>query len=100
MPRALFKSVNLIGDCLYAGLAMQEWARQNPLWTIDLWTIKNHATSLYGGMGIPFDHILYDFPLDMEGTYEKYIELGAGHAGVIANEKKCHIADAFAEICG
>ena len=56
MKRALLKSHNLIGDGLYVGPVAEKWFRTEGYKydEIHLYTLKNHATSLYEGMGVPW----------------------------------------------
>jgi ADP-heptose:LPS heptosyltransferase len=107
MPRALFTSVNLIGDALYIQPALKMWADQHPGWDIDLLTLDDHITCLYRGMGIPnlsvitkeeqrFDYEGYPFG----GRYDFEHKFDVNAAFKLGETEGLHIAQAYLKLLG
>src|ERR1039458_1888447 len=101
MSKALVVSRNLCGDSLYIQPAVKKWQAEHPDWQLDLLTHKNYIAVLYYGMGINWHQVFFD---DSEQTdasqYDSKFLLGAGDAGKLANDKRCHIAEAYADMMG
>jgi len=99
--KALVVSQNLCGDSLYIQPAVKKWQAEHPDWQLDLLTHKNYIAVLYCGMGIDWHYVFFD---DCDATdasqYDSKFLLGAGDAGKLAEQRKCHIAEAYAEMMG
>src|ERR1035438_10321021 len=101
MSKALVVSRNLVSDSLYIQPAVKKWQSEHPDWQLDLLTHKNYIAVLYYGMDINWHQVFFE---DSEQTdasqYDSKFLLGAGDAGKLANEKRCHIAEAYADMMG
>jgi ADP-heptose:LPS heptosyltransferase len=95
MPRALFKSVNLIGDGLYIQPSLAAWMKEHPDWEVDLLTLDDHATCLYKGMGLPFKIIF-----DKVDVYDFEFNFDVNKAFSLGDTEKMHIVDAYAKMLG
>jgi hypothetical protein len=112
--KALFKSVNLIGDALYIGPALRAWIKQQsddvPL---EIWiqTLNDHIAPLYYGMVRDFlrdDNyegerkpktfcVVYDRP-NLDFTFEHNFDVSA--AFKLSDDKKQHLATSYADLLG
>lgn len=97
MKRALIKSVNLIGDGLYVGPVMKKWYDEQgqDYDTIHLQTIRNHARTIYDGMGIPWTVVF-----EPEGSYDTTMDFDVSKAFQICDQNKCHLVTAYARMNG
>jgi len=97
MKRALFTSINLIGDGLYVGPVAQKWYREHGYEydEIHLLTIPNHARDIYNYMGMPWKVIF-----EKEGTYDTEINFDVSKAFQICDKKRCHLVTGYAELAG
>src|SRR6266566_2763101 len=95
MPRALFRSVNLIGDGLYIQPALAAWMKEHLDWEVDLLTLDDHATCIYEGMGLPFRVVF-----DKQGEYDFEFAFDVNKAFSLGDREKIHIADAYAKLLG
>jgi len=97
MRRALIKSVNLIGDGLYVGPVMKKWYDEQgqDYEDIHLLTIKNHARSIYDGMGVPWTVVF-----EAEGTYDTVLDFDVAKAFQICDRQRCHLVTAYANLVG
>jgi len=97
MKRALLKSHNLIGDGLYVGPVAEKWYREHghEFDEVHLYTLKNHATSLYEGMGVPWKIVF-----EPEPPYDLEIDFNVSKAFQISDQKKCHLVNSYAELAG
>lgn len=103
LRRALFVSRNLIGDALYISPALHVWHSMNPDFEIGILTHKNHITPLYSVMGVPVNIFTKDE--DAQQWFEEANAATMYHFNVnaafdICQQKKCHIAEAYAELIG
>lgn len=100
MKTALFLSKNLIGDALYISPAWRVWYEKNRDYfqKIDLFTLKDHVTMLYKGMGVPANVIT---ELDHEQTqYDFLHEFNVNEAFGYSDKNKCHVARSYAKLLG
>lgn len=94
--KALFKSVNLIGDGLYISAPLKIWHEHHPEYEITILTLMDHVAPLYKGMGFPCivvgtaDESEYDFVFNFD----------CGQAFAIGDRDKCHISEAYAKMLG
>jgi ADP-heptose:LPS heptosyltransferase len=102
--RALFKSVNLIGDALYVGPALRAWIEKNHKSSKDevyLETLKDHITPLYEGMVRDFPwyvtwfKVVHERP---EGEFDFEHHFNVSRAFHLSDEKKQHVATSYAEL--
>lgn len=102
MKRALFKSVNLIGDSLYVQPALEEWAKDHPDWQIDVLTIPNHVACLYEHFGIPNLRTIYEPepPYDFEHNFICGGDIPGDTAFKVSDRRKCHIATSYGIMLG
>lgn len=106
--RALFTSINLIGDGLCISAALRAWHRQNPECEIDLLTDTGVAAELYKGMGVPL-RVIFE-PTEHEEhngvqiaykiDYAFYFTFDVNKAFAICDQKKCHLAQGYADLLG
>jgi len=100
MPRALFESINLIGDGLYVQPAIEEWAKEHPDWDIDLLTLDDHVACLYEGM-VPKMRVVFQRD---EGFVEHYGDHDFKHkfdvskAFSLGDKEKIHISTAYGRL--
>lgn len=94
--KALFKSINLIGDGLYISTPLQAWHKKNPDAEITILTLKDHITELYEGMGVPCNIV----HMADESAYDFVFNFDCGQAFMIGDRDKCHIAEAYAKMLG
>lgn len=96
--RALFRSINLIGDGLYVSRALLTWHHLHPEFEIDLFTLQDHITCIYSRMGVPLNVITSEESLaphyDFEFTFD------AGKAFLLCRDKEMHIAEGYAQLLG
>jgi hypothetical protein len=109
--KALFKSVNLIGDALYIGPALRAWIKQQKS-PVEIWleTLNDHITPLYYGMVRDFLEfkddearhlktfcVMHNHPetkFDFEHTFD------VGAAFKLSDSKKQHLATSYADLLG
>lgn len=96
--RALFTSINLIGDGLCISAALRAWHRQNPDAEIDLLTIDTPAAEMYKGMGVPL-RVLFDGHR-AAGGYDFEFTFDVNKAFAICDQKKCHLSQGYADLLG
>lgn len=105
--KALFKSVNLIGDALYVGPALRAWIRQQK-GPLDVWiqTLDDHVAPLYLGMvrdlwnpntTVNTFGLCYDRP-NIQFDFEHIFDVNA--AFKLSDEKKQHLATSYADLLG
>lgn len=96
MPKALFKSHNLLGDGLLVSMALRAWHKQHPDYDIDLMTHPDHIASIYGRMGVPVnvitDNIKRNGPYDFEHVFN------INEAFRYGEQLKLHASEAYAQI--
>lgn len=97
MKRALFKSVNLIGDALYISPALRAWSLEHPGWEVDIQTLNDHVARLYYGMGVPLRAIHYDRP-KLQYDFEHNFDVNA--AFNLSDQRQQHIAESYADLLG
>jgi hypothetical protein len=96
MPRACFKSHNLIGDGLYCQPALEEWVKDHPGWDIDLWTLNDYVTCIYSRMGIPNLRVVFE----PEGQYDFEFNFDVSVAFKMSDQFKCHVSQSYAKMLG
>lgn len=96
--KALLKSHNLIGDGLCIGPAAKRWyeVHGSKYDQIDMWVLKNHSTSIYEGMGVPWNLVFDANPED----YDTFIHFDVNTAFKRSDETKMHLIEAYAEQAG
>jgi hypothetical protein len=111
--RALFKSVNLIGDALYVGPALRAWIKQQK-GPVEIWleTLNDHVAPLYYGMVRDFLHgeryheearhlktfaVIHNHP---EGQFDFEHTFDVSAAFKLSDQKKQHLATSYAELLG
>lgn len=95
MKRVLFKSCNLIGDCLNISPALRAWHAKHPETDIDLLTLRDHVAGLYKRMGVPLN-LIYDTPAVEE--YDFFFDFDVNAAFSLGELKKIHVTQAYAEL--
>jgi ADP-heptose:LPS heptosyltransferase len=106
--KALFTSHNLIGDALCVSAALRVWHQEHPEFEIDLLTDNNSAAELYKGMGVPLrvifeptEHEVHDGKeVSYKINYAFYHTFDVNRAFKICDEKKCHLAQGYADDLG
>lgn len=98
MPKALFRSINLIGDGLCIRPALYVWHQQHLDWEIDLFTIKNHATIIYSHFGIPLNVITEESELRPPYDFEHTFNCSAGFA--LSDAQKVHMVQSYGTLLG
>ena len=107
--RALFTSVNLIGDGLYIGPALRAWiCQQKEPPEIWLLTLNDQITPLYAGMVRDIlspekFHVCFERPftnegLKMEFDFEHVFDVNK--AFVLSDQRKQHVAQSYADLLG
>ena len=104
--RYFFKSINLIGDALNISPAWRQWIKEHCHWTnteeddeIYMQTLPDHTAPLYQGMVRDLVKIQTVFEKP-EGTFDFEHTFNVNDAFSLCDRKKCHIADAYAELLG
>ena len=97
MKRALFKSVNLIGDALYISPALRQWHQQNPDYEIEIQTLNDHVARLYYGMGVPL-RAIHNYQPKLQYDFQHTFDVN--QAFKLSDEKKQHIAESYADLLG
>lgn len=101
--RALFVSKNLIGDAMYISQALNAWYKQETALagvepSVYIETLRNHVAPMYKQMGVPVNGLLTDDTLpafcDFIHTFD------VTKAFQLCDQKKIHIAEAYAELLG
>lgn len=101
--RYLFKSINLIGDALNISPAWRQWIlnlKSGIVFSeIYMQTLPDHTASLYQGMVRDLVRIqtVFDKP---EGQFDFEHTFDVNKAFEVCDKKKCHIAEAYAELLG
>ncbi len=97
MKRALFKSINLLGDGLYVGPVAEVWYQQHgkEYDEIELLTLPGYTEPTYRGMGVPWK-IVYE----ASGTYDFEFNFDVGVAFQISDGQKCHLVQSYAQMLG
>lgn len=97
MKRALLRSVNLVGDGLWAGLVAKQWyeTQGKEFDEIHLQTCPNHAIDIYKSMGVPWKVVL-----EAEGEYDYEFKFDAWAALKLSDKKRFHLAKSFGELMG
>jgi ADP-heptose:LPS heptosyltransferase len=118
--KALFKSVNLIGDALYVGPALRAWIKQqSDNVELEIWlsTLNDHVAPLYYGMVRDFLNdtsdieveeghkprkpktfcVVYDRP-NMKFDFEHVFDVNV--AFKLSDQKKQHLATSYADLLG
>lgn len=107
--KALFKSINLIGDALYVGPALSAWIKQQKE-PVDIWfqTLDDHVAPLYEGMvrdlWLPGEHHVHTFgtvfnrPREIKFDFEHTFDVNA--AFKLSDAKKQHLAKSYADLLG
>lgn len=94
--KALFKSVNLIGDGLYISAPLKAWHEANLGAEITILTLKDHVAPIYESMGFPCN-VVYDA---QESDFDFVFNFDCGQAFSIGDRDKCHISLAYAKMLG
>lgn len=94
--KALFKSINLIGDGLYVSSPLRVWHKLHPEYEISILTLNDHTAELYRSMGFPCNVV---FTAD-ERDYDFVFNFDCGQAFTIGDRDKCHISEAYAKMLG
>jgi ADP-heptose:LPS heptosyltransferase len=103
--RALFKSINLIGDALYIGPALRAWIKQNHKDYRNLYmlTLNDHITPLYQGMirdmlGIEVSSFrtIFDERDAPDTDFKHTFDVSA--AFKLSDAKKQHLATSYADM--
>jgi hypothetical protein len=115
--KALFKSINLIGDALNISPALRAWIKQQPdeveIW---MWTLNDHVAPLYYGMVRDFLHpftytgkeedaprkpktfcVVYERP-NLDFQFEHTFDVNV--AFKLSDVKKQHLATSYADLLG
>lgn len=94
--RALFKSINLLGDAMYIQPALEQWASEHEDWEIDLLTLNNYVTDAYLRFGIPNLRVVFE----PEGQYDFEFVFDVNTAFKISDEHKVHVSTAYGRMLG
>lgn len=96
--KALLKSHNLIGDGLCVGPAAKRWYETfgHQFEQIDMWVLKNHSTSIYEGMGVPWNIVHEADPTE----YNTFIDFNVSEAFQISDKQKIHLIEAYGQMAG
>ena len=97
MKRALFTSINLLGDGLYVGPVAEVWYHLNKdkFDEIELLTLPGYTEPTYRGMGVPWKIVH-----ERTGTYDFEFNFDVNRAFQISNDKKCHLVESYGEMLG
>lgn len=96
MPRACFKSHNLVGDGLYIQPTLEQWAKEHEGWDIDLWTLNDYVTCIYPRMGIPNLRVVFE----PEGPYDFEFNFDVSKAFKLSDQHQCHISTSYGKMLG
>lgn len=112
--KALFESVNLIGDALYISPALRAWIRDHQHdgnLDISLLTLNDHVAPLYEGMLRDDDyktilkenrfHVIFEEPtLTEENKYDFRWKFDVNAAFKLSDQKHQHLAQSYADLLG
>lgn len=104
--KALFKSVNLIGDALYISAALRAWIRAHDSnWDIYIETINDHTLPLYSGMAQDLASVAVNCEYQDEDqiTGEKWNwdfkhTFDVNEAFKLSHTKQQHLAQSYADL--
>lgn len=94
--RALFRSMNLMGDGLNISPALREWHKRNPEYEIDLLTLPDYLSGMYARMGVPLRVVTDE--ADLRRPYDFEFNFDVGIAFKLGDEFKLHMTEAYSRM--
>lgn len=107
--KALFESINLIGDALYISPALRKWITNNQAddLSLTILTLNDHITPLYPGMVRDMEpaigdlSLMFEHPTTVEeNEYDFRWKFDVNKAFKLSDDKHQHLAQSYADLLG
>jgi ADP-heptose:LPS heptosyltransferase len=98
VPKAFFKSINLLGDGLNIRPALAAWMADHPDYDVDILTLPDHIACIYDHMDLPLRVITDES--QKESSYDFEHTFDCGDAYTVGEHEHIHEVQAYAKLLG